>query len=223
MAELKDGTLVQGVSTGAYGEPDPFDIPKLYVIQGGQRQPIEHSLALVENGIDPASVEVVDDAELEQIPLAAKPRLGPGQQITLDLQSFLGAGHYMKTYGVLRKTDWGARIDATTRTWTVTLLGGFRGAVDILFSDAEGFPVGMTPTQSFGVDGKWIGRSDRTDFWSFDLTQDQAGRTTAITIFHFWNPRSLQDTIARLVAAAKPIVEIIAEIKKLGGQGKSSG
>lgn len=191
------------------------------MIEGGRRRAIDRA-TLVDRGLDPSRIEVVDDAELERIPLADEARLGPGQQITLDLYSFLGAGHYMRTYGVLRKTDWGGRIDATTRTWTVTLLGGFRGAVNILYSDAEGFPVGMSPTQSFGVDGKWIGRSDRTDYWSADLTQDQATRTTAITIFHFWNPWTLQAQIAKLVPMAKPVAEIVATIVGMGGKAKSS-
>ena len=219
---IKDGTLVQGDGTSVNGELDLANPWKLYVVEGGQRRLIPDRVALLDLGLDASNVEVVADAELEKIPLAAEPELAPGQQLTLDLYSFLGSGHYMQTWGVLRKTDWGGRIDATTRTWTITMFGGFRGGVNILYTDAEDFPVGMSPTQSFGVDGTWIGRSNRTDYWSADLTQDQATRTTKITIFQFWNPWTLQDQVAKLVAAAKPLVEIVAAIVAIGGKAKST-
>ena len=213
--------LVQGDGSRARGKPfNPVE-PHLFVVRDGQRHAIEDFRSFREAGYDQSAVEIIPDAELEKLPLAPTALLAPGQQIVLDLDSFLGAGHYMTTWGVLRRTDWGGHVDATTRTRTITMFGGFRGGVNMVYADAQGFPVGMSPTQSFGVDGTWIGRSDRTDYWSHDLTADEANRTTSLTIFHFWNPWSLQDQVAKLVAAVKPILEIVQIIVQMGGQAKT--
>jgi len=114
----------------------------LYVVRQGNRYPVTDPRSFRKAGFDPAAVQVIPDAELAKIPLVKA--LAPGQQIVLDLENFLGAGHYMTTWGVLRKTDSGAHIDATTRTRTITMFGGFRGGVNIVYSDAQGFPVGMS-------------------------------------------------------------------------------
>ncbi|MDQ3681087.1 MAG: hypothetical protein M3378_11230 [Actinomycetota bacterium] len=214
---VRDGALVQGDGQRNQGMADPAEGGRLYRVEDGRRHPIPDVQAFLDAGYDPADVEVIDDEELESIPLAGAPlSLAAGQQIVLDHYSFLRSGHYMRTYGVLRKTSPGGRIDATTRTWTITMFGGFRGGVNIVFSDAEGFPVGMTATQRFGVDGTWIGRSDRTDYWSTSLTEDWATRTTDLTIFHFWDPNTLQTQVGKLVAATKPILEIVRELVAIG-------
>jgi hypothetical protein len=182
---IPDGTIVQGDGTNTDGNEQSA----LYLVEGGQRHLILDRVAFRDAGFDASRVQVLPDADVEQLPLGAeRAGLAPGESITLNLDSFLGAGHYMTTWGVLRKTPSGGHIDATTRTRTVTWFGGFRGGVNIVYSDAQGFPVGQSATKSFGVDGTWIGRSDRTDYWSEELTQDWAQRTTAITILHFWDP-----------------------------------
>jgi len=154
--------------------------------------------------------------------VAVAAELAPGGQIVLDLDSFLGAGHYMTTHGVLRKITGGGHVDATTRTRTITMFGGFHGGVNMVYSDAEGFPVGMSATQRYGVDGTWIGRSDRTDYWSEELSEDWATRTTTITLFHFWQPDPLDDVVRRGVDMLKPIIGIIQDVINLGGKGQSS-
>ncbi len=214
---VRDGALIQGSGERNQGLIDLTEGARLYRVEDGRRHPIPDVQAFLDAGYDPGDVEVIDDDELESLPLAERPlSLAAGQQIVLDHYSFLGAGHYMKTYGVLRKTSPGGRIDATTRTWTITMFGGFRGGVNIVFSDAEGFAVGQTATQRFGVDGTWIGRSDRTDFWSTSLTADWATRTTDLTICHFWDPNTLQAQVGKLVAAVKPILEIVRELVAIG-------
>jgi hypothetical protein len=213
-------TIVQGDGSSSKGRFLPLE-SRLFVVREGKRYPVTDVRSFREAGFDPSAVKVISDAELEKMPLV-KPRLGAGEQIVLDLDVFLGAGHYMTTFGVLRKTESGAHIDATTRTRTITMFGGFRGAVNIVYSDAEGFPVGMSETQSFGVDGTWIGRSDRTDYWSQDLPQDWAVRITKITINQFWNPWNLQDQVRKLVDLAKPIVEIAQAVINMGGKTRTS-
>src|SRR5262245_36234782 len=213
--------IVQGDGSSSKGSFSPLE-PRLYVVRQGMRYPITDSRSFRETGFDPSVVKVIPDAELEKIPVARRLGLAPGEQIVLDLDLFLGAGHYMTTWGVLRKTDGGAHIDATTRTRTITMFGGFHGGVNIIYSDAQGFPVGMSDTQSYGVDGTWIGRSDRTDYWSQDLPQDWATRVTKITINQFWNPWSLQDAVRKLVDNVRPIVEVAQAVISLGGGTKTS-
>jgi hypothetical protein len=211
--------IVQGDGSRTQGKIDLTE-PRIFVVRDGKRHPILDFRSFRDAGYDPSDVQIISDAELEKLPLV-KPKLGPGEQIVLDLNTFLGSGHYMTTWGVMRKTESGAHVDATTRTRTITMFGGFRGGVNMVYSDANGFPVGMSDTQTYGVDGTWIGRSDRTDYWSQDLPGDWANRTTALTILHFWNPWTLQDQVRKLVDAAKPIVEIVAAIAAIGGGGKT--
>lgn len=217
----EEGTIVQGDGTSSCGTPN-LAPPRLYVMRGGHLHLIRDARQFRKAGYDRLAVQVIPDAELESLPLAVEAQLAPGEEIILDLDSFLGAGHYMTTYGVLRKAAEGGHVDATTRTRTITMFGGFHGAVNMLYSDAAGFPVGMSATQRFGVDGTWIGRSDRTDYWSEELSEDWATRTTAITLFHFWQPDQLDDVVRRGVDMVKPIVEIIQDVVNIGGEGKSS-
>ena len=211
--------IVQGDGSRAEGKIDLTE-PRIFVVRDGKRYPILDFRSFRDAGYDPSQVQKIPDAELDTLPLV-RPKLGPGEQIVLDLNTFLGSGHYMTTWGVMRKTDSGAHVDATTRTRTITMFGGFRGGVNMVYSDINGFPVGMSDTQTYGVDGTWIGRSDRTDYWSQDLPSDWANRTTALTILQFWNPWTLQDQVRKLVDAAKPIVEIVAAVAAIGGGGKT--
>jgi hypothetical protein len=136
--------------------------------------------------------------------------------IAIDLHSNLGANHYMDTYGTLLKSG---HIDATTRTRTETDLGGFHGAVQILLEDANGQTIGNTAPHTFGVDGKWTGRSDRTDYWTQDLDPGLTQRTTAIHVLHFWAPQysAFKTVVDKAVEAARPIVELLKEAKSSGG------
>lgn len=220
VSDLKDGTVVQG--DGSRHHHAASAEAKLYVVRGGRRHLISGPQEFRKAGYERTAVKIVPDAELEHLPLASEAHLAPGGQIVLDLDTFLGAGHYMTTHGVLRKTNPGGHADATTRTRTITMFGGFHGGVNMIYGDAEGFPVGMSDTQRYGVDGTWIGRSDRTDYWSQDLSEDWASRTTTITLAHFWLPDQLDDVVRRYVNMLKPIAEIIGAVISIGGGAKKS-
>jgi hypothetical protein len=216
-----DGTLIQGDGSSHRAARQLAPL-KLYVVRGGKLHVIPDARTFRQAGYDRSAVQVLPDAEVKKLPVAVEAELLPGQHIVLDLDSFLGAGHYMTTYGVLRKTAGGGHVDATTRTRTITMFGGFHGGVNMIYSDAEGFPVGMSATQRYGVDGTWIGRSDRTDYWSEELSEDQATRTTTITLAHFWMPNRLDDVVRQGVDMLKPLFEIIRDIANIGGKAKSS-
>jgi hypothetical protein len=220
-SDLKDGDVVQGDGSQSHGIANLAQ-PKLYVVHGGRRQLIPDLWEFQKAGHERTAVKIIPDAELERVPLASEMHLAPGGQIALDLDTFLGAGHYMTTHGMLRKTTTGGHADATTRTRTITMFGGFHGGVNMIYGDAEGIAVGMSDTQRYGVDGTWIGRSDRTDYWSQDLSEDWASRTTNITLAHFWLPDRLDDVVRRYVDMAKPIVEIIQAVVSIGGGAQRS-
>jgi hypothetical protein len=139
--------------------------------------------------------------------------------IAIDLHSNLGANHYMDTHGTLLKSG---HIDAATRTRTETDLGGFHGAVQILLEDANGFTIGATAPHVFGVDGKWIGRSDRTDYWTEDLDASLTQRTTTIHVVHFWAPQysAFKTIVDKAIEVARPIVELLNDAKSNGGDAK---
>jgi hypothetical protein len=91
-----------------------------------------------------------------------------------------------------------------------------------MYSDAQTYPVGMSSTHRYGVDGTWVGRSDLTAYCSEELSEDCASRTTDITIFHFWDRDQLDDIVRRGVAMLKPLADIYAEVANVGGKGKST-
>lgn len=219
--KLQDGTLVQGDSALAHKSKNSSQ-PNLYLIQQGQRHLIPNPHAFRTGKHNRSTVQVIPDAVLERVPLAAAVEAMSSEPIGVYLHSFLGNGHYMTTNGALRKSPDGGHVDATTRTYTITMFGGFHGGVNMIYSDAEGIAIGMSHTERFGVDGTWVGRSDRTDYWSAELSGDLAARTTSITVAHFWAPDKLEDIVRRGVEVAKPIVELIADIYGIGGDAQSS-
>ena len=143
--------------------------------------------------------------------------------VDIDLKSDLGAGHFMKTTGVLLPSG---RVQATTQTTSTTLLGGFRGGVQIFLADANNLTIGVTSSRSFGVDGRLIGRSDRIDFWFEDLDPTVVARTSSLHVAHFWadNPldalRKFSTLMQTALSGAKPIIDVIAAIKGMGGDAK---
>ena len=218
--KLDDGTLVQGDGALTHKTKTSFQ-PQLYVIQKGHRHLIGSLHAFRKGKYHRSAVQVISERDLESIPMAASDE-STEETIPIYLDSFLGNGHYMTTDGVLRKASDGGHVDATTRTYTITMFGGFHGGVNMIYSDADGIAIGMSHTERFGVDGTWVGRSDRTDYWSAELSADLAARTTSITVAHFWAPDKLEDVVRRGVEVAKPIVELIADIYGIGGDAKSS-
>ena len=133
----------------------------------------------------------------------------------------MGAGHFMGTRAVLYENG---HIDAVTHTMSVTWLGGFKGGVYILLEDANGNIIGSTSNQHvFGVDGRWIGRSDRVDYWAEDIDPDLARRTRKLRVYHTWadnildNLRRAAQLIQEAVAAVKPAAELVGVLKGIGG------
>ena len=77
---------------------------------------------------------------------------------------------------------------ARTRTQSVTLLGGFHGCVLVFVLDNSGAVTASTDAHTFGVDGRWIGKSDRTDVWTHQFDPAQANAAVSLGLVHTWNP-----------------------------------
>ncbi len=58
-----------------------------------------------------------------------------------------------------------ARVEGETRTWTDLKLAGFHASSQV----ALGPVYFQTPQYRYGVDGQWIGQSDRTDVWDVSI------------------------------------------------------
>ena len=135
--------------------------------------------------------------------------------ITLEGHSDMGAGHFMDTSATLRD---GGHIDATTRTRTVTWLGGYHGGVMLMFYDAGNVAIGSSNEHDFGVDGTITGHSDRTDYWGEDIDPGVAGRTARFDIFHFWSPKysAINTIVRKAVEIGKTGEPLLQELKDLG-------
>lgn len=85
--------------------------------------------------------------------------------------------------------DSNGNLNARTRTWNDVKLKGFTGGVFIAFTDASGFPIWSTEQQRYGVDGKVIGKSDRTENWQAKVPPDILSRISGYAIVQEHTPR----------------------------------
>jgi hypothetical protein len=104
---------------------------------------------------------------------------------------------------------------ATTRTWTKVKLKGFTGGVFIALTDASGFPIWTTNQQRYGVDGTWIGQSDRTETWQASVPEDILPRVGGYAIIQEHTPRArvwewiLSEEGQRTIKAAVTIILMV--------------
>jgi hypothetical protein len=129
----------------------------------------------------------------------------------------------MSTHGTLDLTS--GQIAAWTHIWTITMFGGFHGAVHLILADQYDAPVYQTQTYRYGVDGTWIGTSDRNTAWFESMNPADTGRVTNIYIFQSWAPDSFQTILDRWVAAGSSVSQLatdVANVAKVFVQPKSS-
>jgi hypothetical protein len=104
------------------------------------------------------------------------------------------------------------RLFAKTRTWNAVKLTGFTGGVAVLFLDQHGRAIGASSVHRFGVDGSWIGRSDRMDTWQeyIDPSLPWVPQIRGIDILHTHaGVNRLEDIIKEALEKAKAIGEIL--------------
>jgi hypothetical protein len=100
-------------------------------------------------------------------------------------------------------------LTATTHTWETTALAGFKGGVSVIFADNHGLILTQA-VREFGVDGTWIGRSDRTDTWQESIDQNTADHTVSVYVIHGPDPQDIRAAVDNAIAIAKPIGDAIA-------------
>lgn len=85
--------------------------------------------------------------------------------------------------------DSNGNLNARTRTWTDVKLKGFTGGVLIAFTDASGNAIWSTDQQRYGVDGKAIGNSNRTENWQAKVPPEILSRISGYAIVQEHTPR----------------------------------
>jgi hypothetical protein len=193
--------------------------PEVYVIMGGERRWIPDPVTFEANGYSWADIQRISDPEMNAIPLGSP--LTPVRRIEANVETDLQAGHFMTT-GANLLSD--GRLTAVTRTRTVTWFGGFTGGVQVVMGDVNGVAIGNTSMHSFGVDGTWIGTSDRTENWSEYIDPAIANRTASLTITHAWTPKVNMEEMVRIaIEVGKLIVILIQELNREGNAGGGTG
>ncbi|MCA0757315.1 hypothetical protein KP806_19850 [Paenibacillus sp. N4] len=106
-------------------------------------------------------------------------------------------GRYMYTRATLQRSGaLAGQLDVVTRTKNNVKLTGFTGGVFILLRTADGAVIGVTDQKKFGVDGQWIGRYDRTDYWSWSFSPEVAAATAYMEIIQQHSAKELDDQLA---------------------------
>lgn len=106
-------------------------------------------------------------------------------------------GRNMYTHATLQRSGpLAGQLDVMTRTKNNVLLTGFTGGVFILLRNVDGAVIGVTDMQKFGVDGKWIGRYDRTDYWSWSFDPQVAAATASMQIVQQHAAKDFSDQLA---------------------------
>lgn len=80
-------------------------------------------------------------------------------------------------------------LNANTRTWTNNSLVGFTGGVFIGLTDSFETIIWRTDLKTSGVDGKLIGKSDRTEVWQAVVPPSIFKRTRGYVIVHEHTPK----------------------------------
>jgi hypothetical protein len=197
---------------------------QLYVIEDGGRKLIPDAHTFEVKGYSPDSIEYVPPELLDAIPLVGVLSLEEATPINTggSLYTFLGAGHQMWTGATLWRDS--GHLQATTRTRTYTAFGGFTGGAQVILVGQNGTMLANTGVHSFGVDGTWVGRSDRTDSWSEQVDQSRAAQATSLAVVHAWTPKvSLYEMVRRAVEIGKIIWDFIKELFARGDAGGAQG
>ena len=104
------------------------------------------------------------------------------------------------------------RIVTVTHTHERLALTGGHAGVQILFYDANQHHLWDTDARRYGVDGKWIGQSDREDTDTQFADPDTMGQVVYVAIKHFESPNGLPQDIQNWLAGARQDFGYVAGI-----------
>lgn len=124
----------------------------------------------------------------------------------------------MRTEVVLQRSgELAGKLDGITRTWTGILARGFTGGVYVQLRHPNRAVIGVTELRSYGVDGKWVGRSDRTEAWVEQFPAGLAANTVEIEIIQLHTPKDRYANIVAEIAEKARIAKETAINLGLGG------
>lgn len=122
-------------------------------------------------------------------------------------------GHLCSFKGRLTRAT--GQILGECRALDTTWLSGFHVSFTALVHDADGFPLrsGIPPFYlRVGVDGRWVGVSDRTVPWAWQITAADAARVANIIPTWTWDPDSFQKIMDQWVTTATKIGDIVTKL-----------
>jgi hypothetical protein len=186
-----DGTTLRGDEGAPFEDPDP----RVYVMQGGQRHLIPDRATFNSLGLDWGALQTVSYDDLNAIPEGSPIPEGTAAHPWFPIvksqdNQFPASGGFMHT-DVTIFSD--GLLNAVTHTWEVTDLRGFKGGVATTLLDQNNHALWVSATQHYGVDGKWIGTSDRTENWSDRVPAEVLPNIRAVAIVQHWNPDVPED------------------------------
>lgn len=131
------------------------------------------------------------------------------------------AAHFMQTNAAV--SDAGQLV-AVTHTFSHNQLSGFHGSVYVALVDGNSvtIPGGASSVQTFGVDGTWIGNSDRTDTWSYQFPFNLFSQARNIIVVQQWNPQWLS-SLANLGSVLSTLIQTVAQNGGQVNEGTDSG
>ena len=114
---------------------------------------------------------------------------------------------YMETHFTI---DNNGGLFAKTRTWSKSYWHGFTGGVMICLLDDQKNPTWCSDDHHYGVNGKLLSKSDRTDTWSTQIPMEKLQDAKAYSVSHRHTPtnRTLKwawDNKEQIMSAAKTI------------------
>jgi hypothetical protein len=129
---------------------------------------------------------------------------------------FPDSGGYMHTDVTVYNSG---LLNAVTNTREVTELRGFKGAVAVAVLDQNQAKLWVSPTQLYGVDGKWIGVSDRTENWNANIPKEILPSIRYLAIIQQWNPNNVFNDIETWLNGignvATQLANIIQKVKTI--------
>ncbi|MDP9314284.1 MAG: hypothetical protein M3R24_25955 [Chloroflexota bacterium] len=135
---------------------------------------------------------------------------GPGAPVTAVRQDVIdhSSPQRMHTWASLERSGPSAgRLVASTRTWTSIMFKGFTGGVYIKLLNANSDVIGLTDVKwPLGVDGTFIGRSNRVDNWQANFDPAIAAQTQELVIVHEHMGKN------RILDIAKELIKYGAQI-----------
>lgn len=205
VSRLEDGAVVTSQEDGT-----------TYVAQQGRLQQVLDPHTVLRSGFDPDTTQrlTLPSADIAQHLQSDQPMAFMGQSAVAakNFDSgdvFLGSGHYMRTWG---QVDAMGRVAATTRIRTITWFGGYHGGVHVIFANSDDAPVYTSQDHRYGVDGTWVGTSDRTEAWFEQMDASRYGDIHRIYIFQSWQPDSFQTILDKWVAAGKSVASLAGSV-----------